>query len=75
MTGSVTSRSVLRLADFEPILLLPAAQAETCAGRDVHTLTVDITVVSKHIVSRENDSNFNGIQCKRRLKMYLCHAR
>ncbi len=38
------------------------------AGRDVtatHTLTVDITVASKHVVSRENNSNFNGIQCKR----------
>ncbi len=48
------------------------------AGRDVTatcTLTVDITVASKHVVSRENDSNFNGIQCKRRLIMYLCRAR
>ncbi len=39
------------------------------------TLTVDITVVCKHVVSRENDSNFNSIQCKRRLIMYLCRAR
>ncbi len=40
------------------------------AGRDVtatRTLTVDITVASIHVVSRENNSNFNGIQCKRRL--------
>ncbi len=34
-----------------------------------------LTVACKHVVSRENDSNFNGIQCKRRLIMYLCHAR
>ncbi len=48
------------------------------AGRDVtamHTLTVDITVVSIHVFLLENDSNFNGIQCKQRLIMYLCRAR
>ncbi len=48
------------------------------AGRDVtatRTLTVDITVACKHVVSRENNSIFNGIQCKRRLIMYVCRAR
>ncbi len=48
------------------------------AGRDVtatRTLTVDITVASKHVISRENDSNFNGIQCKQRLIMDLWRAR
>ncbi len=47
------------------------------AGRDItstRTLTVDITVASIHVISRENDSNLNGIQCKRRLIMYLCCA-
>ncbi len=28
-----------------------------------------------HVISHENDSNFNCIQCKRRLIMYLCHTR
>ncbi len=48
------------------------------AGRDItsmRTLTVDITVANIHVISRENDSNLNGIQCKRRLIMYLCCAR
>ncbi len=44
------------------------------AGRNV-TATRTRTVACKHVVSRENDSNFNGIQCKRRLIMYLCCAR
>ncbi len=29
-----------------------------------------ITVACKHVVSRDNYSNFNGIQCKRQLIMY-----
>ncbi len=33
------------------------------------------SVVCKHIVSRENGSNFNGIKCKQQLIMYLCRAR
>ncbi len=48
------------------------------AGRDVtatRTVTVDITVAYKHVVLRDNYSNLNGIQCKRRLIMYLCRAR
>ncbi len=32
-------------------------------------------VVCKHVVLLENNSNFNGIQCKRRLIMYLCRVR
>ncbi len=68
----MTGRSVSRLADSEPILLLPAAQAETSQPR-AHS-QYDITVARKCVVSRENDSNFNGIPCKRRLIMYLCRA-
>ncbi len=51
-------------------ILLPAAQAETS-----QPCAVDITVVCKHVVLLENNSNFNGIECKRRLIMYLCRAR
>ncbi len=58
--GPVTGRSVSRLADSEPMLLLPAAQAETSQPR-AHS-QYDITVASKHVVSCENYSNFNGIQ-------------
>ncbi len=44
------------------------------AGDDV-TATRTLTVVCKHVVSLENDSNFNCIQCKWRLIMYLYRAR
>ncbi len=30
---------------------------------------------TKHVISHENDSSCNGIQCKQRLIMYLCLAR
>ncbi len=43
--GSVTDQSVSRLADSEPILLLPAAQAETSQPR-AHS-RYDITVTCK----------------------------
>ncbi len=45
---SVTGRSVSRVADSEPILLLPVAQAETPQPR-AHS-QYDITVRCKHIV-------------------------
>ncbi len=67
--GSVTGRSVSSLADSEPILLLPAAQAGTSQPRAHSQLRVNVSFL------RENDSNFNGIQCKWRLIMYLCRAR
>ncbi len=45
------------------------------AGNDV-TATRTLTVACKHIVSHENDSNFNGIQCKQRLIMFMsCQMR
>ncbi len=53
----------------EPILLLPAAQAGTSQPRAHSQLRVNVSFL------RENDSNFNGIQCKCWLIMYLCRAR
>ncbi len=41
--------------------------------RILHLLKMPIPSVN--IILRENDSNFNGIQCKRRLIMYLCRDR
>ncbi len=41
------------------------------AGRDV-IVTRTLTVACNHVVSHENDSNLNGIQCKGRSIMYLC---
>ncbi len=46
--GSVTGWSVSRLADSKPILLLPAAQAETSQPH-AHS-QYDITVACKHVV-------------------------
>ncbi len=66
--GSVTGRSVSCLADSEPILLLPAGQAEVSQPH-AHS-RYDITVVCKHVFLCENDSNCNGIQYKRRLIMH-----
>ncbi len=56
---SMTGRSVSHLADSELILLLPAAQADTSQP---HAQSHENT-----FFLRENDSNFNGIQCKRQL--------
>ncbi len=61
--------------DFSLILPIPSRffySIDSGTGRDV---TATRKVACKHVVSRENDSNFIGIQCKRRMIMFWCHAR
>ncbi len=57
--GSVTGRSVSRLGDFEPILLLPAAQAETSQPR-THSVACEQVILRELFYSILMAFSVNG---------------